>query len=56
MIVPPIAAKASGAHRESAYYGATNAHEGVHKRTIAITLKNSSGSPANNRSNDNPCK
>ena len=51
-----VAAKACGAHRESAYYAATNTHEGVHKRTVAITLKNPSGSPAKDRPHDNLCE
>ncbi len=51
-----VAPKAYGIHRESTHYATTNAHEGVHKRSIPITLKNPSGSPANDCSNDDPCK
>jgi len=49
-----VAAKACEAHREPAYYAATNAREDVHKRTITSTLKYSSGSQANDRPHDNP--
>src|ERR1700756_928266 len=51
-----VAAKACEAHHESAYYGATNTHEGVQKRTVAITLEHLSGSPANDCPHDNPCE
>jgi hypothetical protein len=51
-----ISTDAYEAHCESAYYGSTNTHEDVHKWTIAITLENSSGSPAYDCPGDNPCK
>jgi len=51
-----VANEARGAHQQSAYYGTTNAHEDVHKRTIPIALKNSSGSPPNDCPDDNPCE
>src|SRR5690242_1354765 len=51
--VIPMACKAN---RESAHYGPTDAHENVHKRTIAIALKNLSCAPSDDRANNNPCQ
>src|SRR5437588_9014781 len=49
-------AEPHGTCQKPAYYSATNTHKDVHKRTIAIALKNSAGSPANDCPNAYPCK
>lgn len=44
-----------GAHKESAGNSATDAHHDVHEGAVAISFQGSSGPPANQYSDENPC-
>jgi len=50
------AVKTRGAHQKPACNGASDSHNHIHQRAVAITFKNSSCCPSNEYSDENPRK